>query len=159
MTVICTPPRSAPGDLGWVQGRSRSGNLMGHDCITGGNMPKSQSRSVPTDFTDAIPVLPCSDIRATHDFLVEVLGLDSAGLIEHEGRVVHDEVRAGDHRFWLHEASGDLSTPAATGARTGGIVLQVRDVDAHHQHTRNEELLRSTGVGPACSRGLLAYRS
>jgi uncharacterized glyoxalase superfamily protein PhnB len=99
-------------------------------------MPKSQSGSLPTDFIDAVPVLPYSDIRATHDFLVEVLGLDSAGLIEHEGRVVHGEVRAADRRFWLHEASGDLNTPAATGARTGGIVLQVRDVNVHYQHTR-----------------------
>ena len=99
-------------------------------------MPESQSRPVPTDFIDAIPVLPCSDIRATHDFLVEVLGLDSGGLIEHEGRVVHGEVRAAEHRFWLHEASGDLTTPAAIGTRTGGIVLHVRDVDAHYQHTQ-----------------------
>ena len=49
---------------------------------------------------------------------------------------MHGEVRAADHRFWLHEASDDLNIPAATGARTGGIVLQVRDVDAHYQHTR-----------------------
>jgi uncharacterized glyoxalase superfamily protein PhnB len=136
MAVVRPPPRSAPGNPGRVQGRSRSGNLIGHDCITGGKMPESQSRSVPTDFIDAISVLPCSDIRATHDFLVEVVGLDSGGLIEHEGRVVHGEVRAADHRFWLHEVSGGLTTPAETGARTGGIVLQVRDVDAHYQHSR-----------------------
>jgi uncharacterized glyoxalase superfamily protein PhnB len=99
-------------------------------------MPESQSRTGPTDFIDAISVLPCSDIRATHDFLVEIVGLDSCGLIEHEGRVVHGEVRAANHRIWLHEVSADLTTPAATGARTSGIVLHVRNVDAHYQHTR-----------------------
>ncbi len=86
-----------------------------------------------TDFIDAIPVLPYSNIRAAHDFLVEVIGLESAGLVEHDGHVVHGEVRAGDRRFWLHEASGGLTTPTAAAARTGGIVLHVRDVDAHFE--------------------------
>jgi uncharacterized glyoxalase superfamily protein PhnB len=91
---------------------------------------------MPIDFLDAIPVLPYVDIRAAHDFLVDVLGLDSGGLVEHEGHVVHGEVRAGDRRLWLHEASGGLTTPAQAGARTGGIVLHVRDVDAHHERAK-----------------------
>src|ERR1700690_1749056 len=89
-----------------------------------------------TDFIDAIPVLPCSNIRAAHDFLVGAVGLDSGGLVEHDGGIVHGEVRAGERRFWLHEASGGLTTPAAAGARTGGIVLHVRDVDAHYESTK-----------------------
>jgi uncharacterized glyoxalase superfamily protein PhnB len=83
------------------------------------------------DFLDAIPVLPYSDIRAAHDFLVDVLGFDSGGLVEHDGRIVHGEVRAGPRRFWLHESSGGLTTPARADVRTGGIVLHVADVDAH----------------------------
>ena len=94
-------------------------------------MAAPASRSASQDFIDAIPVLPYSDIRAAHDFLVDVVGLDSGGLVEHEGSVVHGEVRAGDRRFWLHEAAGGLSTPAAANTRTGGIVLHVPDVDAH----------------------------
>ncbi len=89
-----------------------------------------------TEFLDAIPVLPCRDIRAEHDFLVEVIGLDSAGVIEHEGRVVHGEVRAGDRRFWLHESAGGLTTPAEAGVHTGGTVLHVADVDAHFERVR-----------------------
>lgn len=88
------------------------------------------------DFLDAIPVLPYADIRAAHDFLIDVLGLDSGGLVEHDGKVVHGEVRAGDRRFWLHEPSGGLTTPAHVGSRTGGIVLHVADVDAHHARVR-----------------------
>ena len=99
-------------------------------------MAESYSRYMSTDFIDAIPVLPYSDIRAAHDFLVEVVGLDSGGLVEHDGHVVHGEVRAGDRRFWLHEAAGGLTTPAAAGARTGGIVLHVHDVDAHFERAR-----------------------
>ena len=99
-------------------------------------MPASDARSESPDFIDAIPVIPYSDIRAAHDFLVDVVGLASGGLVEHEGSVVHGEVRAGDRRFWLHEAAGALTTPAAADARTGGIVLHVRDVDAHHERTR-----------------------
>jgi uncharacterized glyoxalase superfamily protein PhnB len=100
------------------------------------NVTTSGSRSEPQEFIDAIPVLPYSDIRAAHDFLVDVVGLDSGGLVEHGGSVVHGEVRAGSRRFWLHEATGALTTPADTGARTGGIVLQVRDVDAHYAHAK-----------------------
>ena len=99
-------------------------------------MTASGSHSQQQDFIDAIPVLPYSDIRAAHDFLVDVVGLDSGGLVEHEGSVVHGEVRAGDRRFWLHEAAGTLSTPAVANARTGGIVLHVRDVDAHFERTK-----------------------
>lgn len=88
------------------------------------------------DFLDVIPVLPYTDIAEAHAFLVDVLGLESGGLVEHEGRVVHGEVRAGIRRFWLHESSGGLTTPAEAGSRTGGIVLHVRDVDAHFEHAK-----------------------
>jgi uncharacterized glyoxalase superfamily protein PhnB len=89
-----------------------------------------------TDFLDVIPVLPYADIRTAHDFLVDVLGFASGGLVEHEGHVVHGEVRAGRHRFWLHESAGALTTPDRLNARTGGIVLHVADVDAHHERVR-----------------------
>ena len=91
---------------------------------------------MPIAFKDAIPVLPYDDIRAAHDFLVDVLGFESGGIVEHDGRVVHGEVRAGDRRFWLHEAAGGLTTPAQAGARTGGIVIHVDDVDAHHDRAK-----------------------
>ena len=97
----------------------------------------SYRRGVSLDFLDAIPVLPYLDIRAAHDFLVNVVGLDSAGLVEREGRVVHGEVRAGDRRFWLHASAGELISPAQAGVRTGGIVLHVADVDAHYERTKS----------------------
>jgi uncharacterized glyoxalase superfamily protein PhnB len=88
------------------------------------------------DCLDAIPILAYQDIRTAHDFLVEVLGFDSEGLVEHEGRVIHGEVRAGQRRFWLHESGGALASPEAVGVRTAGIVLHVADVDAHFERTR-----------------------
>ena len=87
-------------------------------------------------FTDVIPVLPYEDIRAAHDFLVDVVGLASGGIVEHEGTVVHGEVRAGDRRFWLHESGAAIREPGADGPRTGGIVLHVADVDAHFARAR-----------------------
>jgi len=85
-----------------------------------------------TAFLDLIPVVPYEDIRAGHDFLVDVLGFTSAGLVEDgEGTVIHGEVRAGDQRIWLHAASGGLTTPKASGSASGGIVVHVADVDAH----------------------------
>jgi uncharacterized glyoxalase superfamily protein PhnB len=83
------------------------------------------------DFLDIIPVVPYADIRAGHDFLVDVLGFASAGIEEHGGEVVHAEVRAGDRRIWLHAISGGLTSPQAAGAATSGIVVHVPDVDAH----------------------------
>jgi uncharacterized glyoxalase superfamily protein PhnB len=83
-------------------------------------------------FLDLIPVVPYEDIRAGHDFLVEVLGFESAGIVEDgDGNVVHGEVRVGDRRIWLHAAAGGLTTPRASDAQTGGIVVHVADVDAH----------------------------
>jgi uncharacterized glyoxalase superfamily protein PhnB len=89
------------------------------------------------DLLDAIPVLPYVDIRSAHDFLVNVVGLDSAGLVEHEGRVIHGEVRSGNRRFWLHESAAALTSPAEAGVRTGGIVLHVADVDAHYERAKS----------------------
>jgi uncharacterized glyoxalase superfamily protein PhnB len=91
---------------------------------------------VAIEFLDAIPVLPYQDIRGAHDFLVNVLGLESAGLVEQDGRVIHGEVHAGEQRFWLHEAAGGLTSPNSVGVRTGGIVLHVSDVDAHFARVR-----------------------
>ena len=88
---------------------------------------------------DVIPVVPYEDIRAGHDFLVEVLGFTSAGVVEDgNGVVVHAEVRAGDRRIWLHAVAGGLTTPEASGVATGGIVVYVADVDAHFERAREK---------------------
>jgi uncharacterized glyoxalase superfamily protein PhnB len=89
---------------------------------------------VADEFLDVIPVLPYQDIRAAHDHLCRVLGFESGGVVEDGGgRVVHAEVRAGERRFWLHEAAGSLAPPASSGARSGGTVVHVADVDAHYE--------------------------
>ena len=96
-------------------------------------------------FLDVIPVVPYEDIRAAHDFLVDALGFSSGGVAEDSaGNVVHAEVRAGDRRIWLHEASGGLTTPRASGSASGGIVVHVEDVDAHFEYAkaRGAEILR-----------------
>jgi MerR family transcriptional regulator, thiopeptide resistance regulator len=92
-----------------------------------------------TEFSDVIPLLVCADIEAQHDFLVKVLGFQSAGIERlADGRVVHAEVRAGSRRFWLHriDEAGKLVPPARLGAASGGIVVHVDDVDAHHDRVR-----------------------
>jgi uncharacterized glyoxalase superfamily protein PhnB len=98
-----------------------------------------------TEFHDVIPVLPYRDIRAAHDYLIRVLGFASGGVIEDgDGKVVHAEVRAGERRFWLHETTGSLAPPNDSGSRSGGIVVHVDDVDAHHEYAAREgaEILR-----------------
>ena len=96
------------------------------------------SAAMPDELSDVIPVVPYEDIRAGHDFLVDVLGFTSHGLEEDgDGHVVHGEVRAGDRRIWLHAASGGLTTPQRTGTASGGIVVHVADVDAHYEHAKS----------------------
>ena len=92
-----------------------------------------------TDFIDILPVLSCSDIVAEHDFLVRVLGFSSGGLERApDGTVVHGEVRAGARRIWLHLTSetAKLATPTTLGAASGGLVVHVKDVDAHFEAAR-----------------------
>ena len=84
-----------------------------------------------------IPVVPYEDIRGAHDFLVEILGFASGGVVEDgNGTVVHAEVRAGDRRIWLHAVAGGLTTPNLAAASTGGTVVFVDDVDAHFERAK-----------------------
>src|ERR1041385_3546929 len=84
---------------------------------------------------DLLPLLVCADIKAEHDFLVEVLGFTSGGLERSDdGTVVHGEVRAGTHRIWLHPVTeGDDLLPPARQGPSGGLVIQVADVDRHYE--------------------------
>ena len=94
---------------------------------------------MPTEFTDLIPVVVYRDIRAAHDFLVDVLGLASGGLVEDgDGRVIHGEVHADQSRIWLHRVTHDygLTSPVVAGHTTGHLVIQVSDVDSHYQRAQ-----------------------
>ena len=139
------------------------------DAAFGGNLPgcaRSRPGSIPTtcsgattrsdraaypprmdiQFLDVIPVVACEDIAATHDFLVDALGFVSAGLErDGTGQVVHGEVRAGEHRIWLHmtTAEAGLATPTSLGGSGGGNVIQVVDVDAHFER-------RARPARPSC---------
>jgi uncharacterized glyoxalase superfamily protein PhnB len=100
---------------------------------------ESSPVAVAREFSDIIPLLACSDIEAEHDFLVNVLDLESGGLERTPaGGVVHGEVRAGDRRIWLHVVNADdgLLAPRTLGAAGGGLVVHVDDVDAHHEQAK-----------------------
>jgi MerR family transcriptional regulator, thiopeptide resistance regulator len=87
-----------------------------------------------TIFTRVIPLLIYRDIQAAHDFLVEVFGFESGG-VEHStgGPAVHAEVRAGDTVIWLHrvDVTHQLDSPLAHNMTSSGLVIHVKDVDAH----------------------------
>ena len=86
-----------------------------------------------------IPVLVYEDIEAGHDFLVTAFGL-TAGRIDrdNEGQVVHGEVHVGSEVIWLHRVTGQhgLVSAHSQGAASGGLVVDVDDVDAHCQRAR-----------------------
>jgi uncharacterized glyoxalase superfamily protein PhnB len=86
---------------------------------------------------DLIPLLACADIAAEHDFLLTVLGFESAGLERTpDDAVVHAEVRAGSRRIWLHQVNAGELEPPGRGPAGGGIVVQVGDVESHYAHAR-----------------------
>lgn len=78
-------------------------------------------------------LLVYDDLPAAHQYLTGVYGL-SAGPISHDraGRVVHGEVRAGDHVIWLHPPGDGYSSPRTLGGVTAMTVIAVDDADAHH---------------------------
>ncbi len=86
-----------------------------------------------------ISLLVYDDIEAVHEFLVSAFDLQ-AGRLERgeDGQVVHGEVHAGDEVIWLHRvtAEHELASPQSLSAASGGVVVMVDDVDAHHAHAR-----------------------
>jgi uncharacterized glyoxalase superfamily protein PhnB len=86
-----------------------------------------------------IPLLVYEDIEAGHDFLVSAFGLQ-AGRIDrdNEGQVVHGEVHAGSEVIWLHRVTSErgLISARSQDAASGGLVVNVDDVDAHYQRAR-----------------------
>jgi MerR family transcriptional regulator, thiopeptide resistance regulator len=85
------------------------------------------------------PLLVYEDIQAAHDFLVEAFGLQSAGVSRNgNDEVVHGEVHAGGAAIWLHRVSSDheLASPRTLAFSSGGVVVDVEDVDAHCDHAR-----------------------
>lgn len=87
-----------------------------------------------------IPLLVYQDIQAAHVFLVNAFGF-APGRLDRDpnGNVVHGEVRAADQVIWLHRATADhgLASAVAQAMATGGLVVDVDNVDAHVAHARS----------------------
>lgn len=86
------------------------------------------------------PLLVYEDIEAAHGFLVSAFGLQ-AGRIDRDdqGRVVHGEVHVGDGDvIWLHRVTTEhgLASPRSQDAASGGLVVDVDDIDEHYEHAR-----------------------
>lgn len=86
-----------------------------------------------------IPLLVYEDIEAAHGFLVDAFGF-TAGRLDRDadGYVLHGEVSAADQVIWLHRATADHELVSAAGQvmATGGLVVDVEDVDEHAAHAR-----------------------
>jgi len=85
------------------------------------------------------PLLVYEDIEAGHDFLVRAFGLRAGRLDrDDQGRVVHGEVHIGSEVIWLHRATTEhgLASPRSQSAASGGLVVDVDDVDEHYEHAR-----------------------
>jgi len=90
-------------------------------------------------FERLIPILAYDDIAAAHDFLVNVFGFSSGGVMRDEaGHAVHGEVLVGDAPVWLHRVTADhgAAVRATASAPRFGLVVHVGDVDAHYARAR-----------------------
>jgi len=87
-----------------------------------------------------IALLAYHDPAAMHDFLVDAFQL-GAGTVDRdgEGRAVHAEVHASDGSvLYLHRHAPEagLVSPREAAASTGGVMVLVDDIDAHHRHAQ-----------------------
>jgi MerR family transcriptional regulator, thiopeptide resistance regulator len=91
----------------------------------------------PDFFRRPVALMVYADVAAAYAFLVDVFGLGAGSLTRGpDGAAVHGEVHAGDGVIWLHPERSEhgLASPRTVGASTGGVVVLVDDVDAHHRH-------------------------
>ena len=81
-------------------------------------------------------MLVYKDIAGAHDFLVKAFGFEP-GVVDRnaQGQAVHGEVRAGDTTIWLHRVTAEHGLDSSAMA-SGGLVVEVEDVDAHYQRAR-----------------------
>jgi len=89
-----------------------------------------------SDSQRVVPVLVYEDIEAAQRFLVRAFGFEASALDrDGEGRAVHGEVSTGGAVMWLHRVTADhgLVSPRSLPAASGGLVVMVDDVDAHHR--------------------------
>jgi uncharacterized glyoxalase superfamily protein PhnB len=83
-----------------------------------------------------IPLLVYKDIAAAHDFLVKAFGFEPGAVDRNaEGQAVHGELRAGDTTIWLHRVTAEHGLDSSAMA-SGGLVVEVEDVNAHYQCAR-----------------------
>jgi DNA-binding transcriptional MerR regulator len=83
-----------------------------------------------------ISILVYRDLRAVHQYLVDVFGFTPGEVTElPSGDVVHAEVFAGDGVIWLHPETQEfeLASPATLGRATATMAIMVDDVDDHHR--------------------------
>jgi uncharacterized glyoxalase superfamily protein PhnB len=88
-----------------------------------------------------IPLRVYDDMEAAQRFLVDVFGF-KLGLLTRDpsGRPFHAEVSMGDSVIWIHRVDPEhgLVSARSLPAQPGGLVVFVKDVDAHHQHARSK---------------------
>src|ERR1700730_15615629 len=91
---------------------------------------------ITSDSQRLIPVLVYEDIEAAQRFLVRAFGFDAGALDRAgEGRVVHGKVAPGATMIFLHRVTAEhgLASPRSLPASSGGLMVMVDDVDAHHR--------------------------
>ena len=88
------------------------------------------------EFSAVIPTLVYRDLRAAHDFMIEVFGFESVSCMSGEdGVVYHAEVQAGHTSIWLHRVlkEHDLDAVDSASRSSTGHTVYVDNVDLHYE--------------------------
>ena len=102
-----------------------------------------------TDFPRIVPMLSYEDVAAAADWLVRAFGLEESDRIEHEGEIVHVELRLGTGAVMLGRPGESYVNPrrlreqCEPAARmyavpwvVDGVWAAVDDLDAHYERAR-----------------------
>ena len=84
--------------------------------------------------TAITPYLLCEDVAAQLDFLARAFGFEEVlRFAADDGTINHAEMRLGDATIMLGDPGADFRNPAALGAATVLIHVDVEDADALHE--------------------------
>ena len=90
------------------------------------------TQPIPAGFTSLTPNLTVADGSAAIDFYVEGLGAEVVRRYDHDGRVMHSELRLGDAMFYVSESYPEfgLEAPAPGGTVQCSFTYWCEDADA-----------------------------
>jgi PhnB protein len=93
--------------------------------------PNMSVKAKPDGYHTATPYLVVDNAAAALDFYRKAFGAQESSRFEHDGKVLHAEIRIGDSPIMLGEAMPEMGyrSPKAIGGTPVSLMLYVADAD------------------------------